>query len=99
MAVQWLLDPWNWWIAPFADNAFMRDALLAGLLTVVTTSIVGTWVVLRGMSFLGDALAHGVLPGIAIAFIIGIDTSIGALVAAGVMVLGITLIRRHSPLS
>ena len=96
--MEFLTDPWNWWIAPFADNAFMRDALLAGLLTVVTTSVVGTWVVLRGMSFLGDALAHGVLPGIAIAFIIGIDTSIGALVAAGVMVLGITLIRRHSPL-
>jgi len=50
------------------------------------------------MSFLGDALAHGVLPGIAIAFIIGVDTSLGALVAAGAMVGGITLIRRHSPL-
>ncbi len=96
--MEFLTDPWNWWIAPFADNAFMRDALLAGLLTVLTTSVVGTWVVLRGMSFLGDALAHGVLPGIAIAFIIGVDTSIGALVAAGVMVFGITLIRRHSPL-
>jgi ABC-type Mn2+/Zn2+ transport system permease subunit len=96
--MEFLTDPWNWWIAPFADNAFMRDALLAGLLTVLTTSVVGTWVVLRGMSFLGDALAHGVLPGIAIAFIIGVDTSIGALVAAAVMVLGITLIRRHSPL-
>jgi ABC-type Mn2+/Zn2+ transport system permease subunit len=76
----------------------MRDALLAGLLTVVTTSLVGTWVVLRGMSFLGDALAHGVLPGIAIAFIIGVDTSIGAMVAAGAMVAGIAVIRRHSPL-
>ena len=96
--MEFLTDPWNWWITPFADNSFMRDALIAGLLTVLTTSVVGTWVVLRGMSFLGDALAHGVLPGIAIAFIIGIDTSIGALVAAGVMVLGITLIRRHSPL-
>ena len=62
-----LTDPNAWWIAPFADNEFMRDALWAGLLTVLTTSVVGTWVVLRGMSFLGDALAHGVLPGIAIA--------------------------------
>ena len=50
------------------------------------------------MSFLGDALAHGVLPGIAIAFIIGVDTSIGALAAAAAMVGGITIIRRHSPL-
>jgi ABC-type Mn2+/Zn2+ transport system permease subunit len=96
--MEFLTSPWDWWIAPFADNQFMRDALLAGILTVITTSVVGTWVVLRGMSFLGDALAHGVLPGIAIAFIIGIDTSIGALVAAGAMVFGITVIRRHSPL-
>jgi len=96
--VEFLTDPWTWWIAPFADNAFMRDALVAALLTVLTTSVVGTWVVLRGMSFLGDALAHGVLPGIAIAFIIGVDTSIGALLAAGAMVAGIAAIRRHSPL-
>ncbi len=76
----------------------MRNALYAGLLVVLTTSVVGTWVVLRGMSFLGDALAHGVLPGIAIAFIIGVNTTIGAFVAALVMVLGINLIRNHSPL-
>jgi len=96
--MEFLTDPWGWWIEPFSGNAFMRDALLAGILTVITTSLVGTWVVLRGMSFLGDALAHGVLPGIAIAFIIGVDTSLGALVAAGAMVGGVTLIRRHSPL-
>ncbi len=96
--MDFLSDPWGWWVAPFVDSELMRDALLAGILTVVTTSLVGTWVVLRGMSFLGDALAHGVLPGIAIAFIIGVDTSIGALVAAGAMVAGISLIRRHSPL-
>ena len=76
----------------------MRNALYAGLLVVLTTSVVGTWVVLRGMSFLGDALAHGVLPGIAIAFIIGVNTTIGAFVAALVMVFGINLIRNHSPL-
>jgi ABC-type Mn2+/Zn2+ transport system permease subunit len=96
--MDFLTDPWAWWIEPFSRNEFMRDALLAGVLTVITTSLVGTWVVLRGMSFLGDALAHGVLPGIAIAFIIGVDTSIGALAAAAAMVGGITIIRRHSPL-
>ena len=94
----WLTDPWSWWVEPFVDNGFMRDALVAGLLTVITTSMVGTWVVLRGMSFLGDALAHGVLPGIAIAFIIGQSTTLGALIAAGAMVGGISLIRSHSPL-
>ena len=93
--MEFLTDPWGWWAAPFVNSELMRDALLAGILTVVTTSLVGTWVVLRGMSFLGDALAHGVLPGIAIAFIIGVDTTIGALVAPPPMVGGIGLIRRH----
>jgi ABC-type Mn2+/Zn2+ transport system permease subunit len=96
--VEFLIDPGAWWIDPFVSNVFMRQALYAGLLVVLTTSVVGTWVVLRGMSFLGDALAHGVLPGIALAFIIGIDTTIGALVAAIAMVGGINLIRSYSPL-
>ena len=96
--MEFLTDPVGWWIDPFASNIFMRRALYAGLLVVLTTSVVGTWVVLRGMSFLGDALAHGVLPGIAVAFIIGVDTTIGAFVAALAMVWGINVIRNHSPL-
>jgi len=96
--VEFLTDPVAWWIDPFTSNIFMRRALYAGLLVVLTTSVVGTWVVLRGMSFLGDALAHGVLPGIALAFIIGVDTTIGAFVAAIAMVWGINMIRSYSPL-
>ncbi len=69
--MEFLTDPMQWWIDPFTSNPFMQRALLAGLLAVLATSIVGTWVVLRGMSFLGDALAHGVLPGIAIAAVVG----------------------------
>ncbi len=93
-----LTDPVAWWIEPFTSNGFMRSALGAGLLAVVATSVVGTWVVLRGLSFLGDALAHGVLPGIALAFVLGVDTTLGALVAALAMMAGISLIRAWSPL-
>jgi ABC-type Mn2+/Zn2+ transport system permease subunit len=93
-----LTDPWGWWIEPFTANPFMRNALWAGLLVAACTSIVGTWVVLRGMAFLGDALAHGVLPGIAIAFVLGVNTTIGAFVAALVMVLGINFVRSSSSL-
>lgn len=92
-------DPAAWWIEPFTTNPFMTKALAAGLLAMATTSVVGTWVVLRGMSFLGDALAHGVLPGIALAFILGFDTGLGALAAAIVMVGAIAAIPRVSPLS
>ncbi|MBA3982825.1 MAG: metal ABC transporter permease [Acidimicrobiia bacterium] len=96
--MEFLTDPIGWWVDPFVDNEFMRQALWAGLLTVVTTSVVGTWVVLRGLGFLGDALAHGVLPGIAIASIVGFNAGVGALMAAAAMVLGISLVRAHSPL-
>ena len=93
-----LADLGGWGIEPFTSNQFMRSALVAGVLTVLTTSVVGTWVVLRGMSFFGDALAHGVLPGIAIAFVIGVDTTVGAFVAALAMVIGVHRVRAHSPL-
>jgi ABC-type Mn2+/Zn2+ transport system permease subunit len=96
--MNWLLDPVDWWITPFTKNPFLRDALWAALLTVLCTSVIGTWVVMRGLSFLGDALAHGVLPGIAIAFVLGQSTTIGALVAAFAMVGGVQLIRTASPL-
>ena len=96
--MEFLTDPTTWWIEPFTTNGSMRNALLTALLAVVSTSVIGTWVVLRGMSFLGDALAHGVMPGIAVAFILGVDTHLGALVAALAMVVGINLVRSRSPL-
>jgi len=96
--VDFLTSPLDWWIEPFSHNIFMRNALWSGLLAVLATSTVGTWVVLRGMSFFGEALGHGVLPGIAIAFILGGDTMVGAVIAALVMVFGVNFIRSHSPL-
>lgn len=67
------------------DPAFMQRALVGSLLAVVATSLVGTWVVLRGLAFLGDALAHGVIPGIALAVLWGFSPIVGALGAAAVM--------------
>jgi len=96
--VDFLTDPWTWWVVPFTDHQFMQYALWASLLAVVSTSVVGVWVVLRGMTFFGDALAHGVLPGIAIAFVLGGNTTLGAAVAALVMIGGISVVRSNSPL-
>lgn len=75
---------------PFAYG-FMRNALAAGLLTVFAASLVGTWVVMRGLTFLTDALAHGVLPGIAVAFVLGGNLVVGAAVSAAVMIGGVSL--------
>lgn len=75
-----------------------RRALLGGLLAATTTALIGTWVVVRGLAFFGEALAHGVLPGIALAVIWGYDITLGALVSAAVMVTGINLVHRTTRL-
>ena len=73
------------WFTEAFEPAFMQRALTGGLVAVVATSLVGTWVVLRGLAFLGDALAHGVIPGIALAILVGFSPVLGALAAALVM--------------
>jgi ABC-type Mn2+/Zn2+ transport system permease subunit len=82
---------------PFAFE-FLRNTLYAGLLTVVASSLIGTWVVLRGMSFMGDALAHGVLPGIAVAYIVGGNLMLGGAVSAALMIGGVALASARSRL-
>jgi manganese/iron transport system permease protein len=87
----------DWLSEPF-EPEFMQRALLAGALVVVVCSLVGTWVVLRGLTFMGDALAHGVIPGIALALLLGFDLVLGALISAALMVAGVTAVSRQSRL-
>ena len=87
----------DWWIEPFLLG-FQQRALVGGLVAAATCSIVGVWLVLRGMSFFGDAFVHGVLPGIAAGVIVGFSPYLGAAVAALVMVGGIELIHRQTSL-
>lgn len=89
----------DWLFTPFINNTFLLRALLAGVLVSITCGIVGTFIVLRGLAFIGDALAHGVLPGIALAIIFGYPGIIGAAVSAVVMIGGVSLITRKSNLS
>ncbi|MEA3502803.1 MAG: zinc ABC transporter permease AztB [Actinomycetota bacterium] len=84
--------------APF-ELAFQQRALMAGSLAALTSSVVGTWIVIRGMTFLGDALVHGVIPGIALAILIGFNPLIGAALAALVMIWGINLVHRQTAFS
>jgi ABC-type Mn2+/Zn2+ transport system permease subunit len=84
------------WFGEAFEPEFMRRALAAGLLAAVACAVVGTWVVLRGLTFLGDALAHGVVPGLALAVLWGFSPVVGALVAALVMSGAITLVSRRA---
>lgn len=87
----------TWLTEPFAFD-FMQRALLAGILAAAIAALVGTWVVLRGLSFMGDALAHGVLPGIAFGVVLGFSPTLGAVFSALAMVVGINLVHRYSKL-
>jgi manganese/iron transport system permease protein len=86
-----LLDPFG--------VVFVRRALWAGILVSCVCAIAGTWVVLRGMAFLGDAMSHGMLPGVALASLFGQNLLLGAALAATAMAAGVTALGRSSRLS
>lgn len=88
----------DWFLEPFT-LAFQQRALIGGALAALMTSVVGTWLVLRGMSFFGDAFVHGVVPGIAAAVVLDVNPIIGAAVAAVIMVAAIEMVHRQTALS
>jgi ABC-type Mn2+/Zn2+ transport system permease subunit len=85
----------EWFTEPFALG-FQQRALVGGILAGLMCAVVGTWLVLRGMSFFGDAFVHGVVPGIAAAVVLQIDPLLGAAVAALVMLALIEVVRHQS---
>lgn len=83
----WLIDP--------LDYAFMRAGLLAALLVGLTCATLGVYVVLRQMAFIGDALAHTVLPGLVVAYLNSWNLFGGAVVAGVLTALGIGWLSRR----
>ncbi len=83
--------------------AFMQRAMIAVILIGIVSGVMGAYVVTRGMAFLGDALAHSVLPGVAVAFINSGGSShavlLGGLVAGVLSALGIGFLTRGRRLS
>ena len=75
---------------------FMQRALLVSALAATACGVVGTFVVLRGMAFMGDAIAHSALTGMAAAFLFGVNIFLGALVWAVPASLGISLVSRRA---
>ncbi|WP_129658313.1 zinc ABC transporter permease AztB [Rothia halotolerans] len=88
----------EFFIAPF-EVSFVLRALIAGALAAVLCACVGTWVVLRGLAFFGDAMSHGMLPGVAIASLLGGNLMVGAAVSALVMSAGVVWTSREAKLS
>jgi ABC-type Mn2+/Zn2+ transport system permease subunit len=85
----------NWLLEPLAYQ-FMQRGLLASVMIGILCAVMGTYVVLRGMAFLGDAMAHAILPGVAIAYILRGDLLVGAGIAAVIVALSIGLFTKDA---
>ena len=92
-----MVDLWNWFADPL-EFEFMQRALLAVLIVGLVSAVVGAFVVVRGMAFIGDALAHASFAGVAAAVALGFSIYLGAIVAAIATALGIAFISQRSRL-
>jgi len=83
----------DWLSEPFVLG-FMQRALIASVIVGVVCAVIGCYVILRSMAFLGDALAHAILPGVAVAYLVGVNLLAGALVAGLLVAFGISFVSR-----
>lgn len=79
--MEWLIEPLGY--------GFMWRGLLASVMVGVICSVLGSYVILQGMAFFGDALAHAVLPGVVVAYLLAWPLAVGALVVGVLVALGI----------
>ena len=87
-------------IAEFIDGLqnfhFLQNALITAVVIGIVAGAVGCFIILRGMSLMGDAISHAVLPGVALSFILGIDFFIGAIIFGLLASVIITYIKGNS---
>jgi len=91
------MNPIDFLLSPLAYDFFVR-ALVASALVGVACAVIGSFVVLKGMSFIGDAVSHAAFPGIVVAYMLGLPIIIGGAVASIVTALGIGALTRRSGL-
>ena len=83
-----MIDVISWIVEPLTYS-FMVRGLIAVLIVGIICPVLGTYVVLRGMAFFGDALAHIILPGVVVSYLVGWPLSLGALIVGVGAALGI----------
>lgn len=91
------MDPISFLTDPFAFH-FMQYGLVAAVLVGVLCAVMGTFVVLKGLAFIGDAVSHATFPGLVIAYLLGVPLYIGGAVAAVAVSLAIGAVSRRGRL-
>lgn len=79
--LQWLVEPLGY--------SFMVRGLIAAILVGTICAVLGSYVILQGMAFFGDALAHTILPGVVLAYLVGWPLAVGALIFGILSAIGI----------
>lgn len=92
-----MTDDLSFWHALW-EYAFLQRALLATIVVGAVSGVVGSFVILRGLSLMGDAISHAVLPGVAISYMLGINLFFGATATGMLTALGITYVHQRSRL-
>ena len=85
----------TWLIEPLGFE-FMRNAIAIGVLIGILSAVIGSYLIVQHMGLLGDVVAHAVLPGLAIAFYIGMDIFLGAFIAGTISTFFVAWIQTHS---
>lgn len=83
-------------IIDLMNYEFLQNAMLTSIVVGVTCGIIGSFITLKGMSMIGDAISHAVLPGVAISYMMGINFFYGAVVAGLLTAIGINYIDQNS---
>ena len=77
---------------------FLQNALFTSIVIGIVSGVIGCFIILRGMSLMGDAISHAVLPGVAVSYIVGVNYFIGATVFGVFAAMVIGLVTQHSKL-
>ena len=88
----------NEFIQGLLDFQFLQNALITSVMVGISAGIIGSFIILRGMSLMGDAISHAVLPGVALSYMLGSSYIIGATVFGMASAALIGFVTKHSRL-
>ncbi|NLA78498.1 MAG: metal ABC transporter permease [Erysipelothrix sp.] len=88
----------NQFISDLIQYGFLQKALFTSVMVGIISGVIGSFIILRGMSLMGDAISHAILPGVAASFMLGINYFVGAVIMGLLTSVSITFISQNSKL-
>ncbi len=91
-----MMESLQFFIDSLMNYGYLQNAMVAGIMVGTICGFIGCFIILRGMALMGDAISHAVLPGVAIAYMLGFSIFIGAVITGVLTSLGIGYISQNS---